>query len=103
MRRGASRAALEVAGVEFPGAHEVANIGRRDLRKPGGARAALVAAPMFPGGCRWSGQQQRASNVPGIPKIQASANLKTPEAFSCRGCDIGWLGLFDRWSLRLSS
>ena len=43
------RAAVEIAGAIFPGAHEVCDIGRRDLIEFREFLAALVAAPMIPG------------------------------------------------------
>jgi hypothetical protein len=43
------RPAGQVAGAEFPGANEVADIAGRDLRQRRKPRSAAIAAPMFPG------------------------------------------------------
>ena len=52
------RTALEIAGAKFPGADEIADIGRRDLGERRKPHAAAIAAPMLPGQGRRGGEQQ---------------------------------------------
>jgi hypothetical protein len=68
---------IKIAGTKLPRAHQVADIGRRDLIERRKSRAAAIAAPILPAE-RWRCREQRDGEQ-ASQHSHATVSLTRPE------------------------